>query len=402
MTLKEIGMAIGIAEERFQNMPEGFLAKMEAYYPIPEARRGELCSDERIDRLQERFAFFGAYYEAAKDRWQAVLQDELRKTWIDVCSLFVIDYDYEDIVHLPSPEPNGTLAGDMMMVFIHVPSVEAAYAKYLARGFDHDFALSIIHRFRDSFHHTSVNVVGRPAWIGMYFYWCTMYIKARLFSTHGFNFELHRFRLAYILRSKATGELLPLSIEQQLHSSGLALGSAGAEDPEDSVTAFFEETDSEYIGFPAIDGYFSLEKHRYPKTQWELVIRPGEVSIAIHIPRRTDISHENFRNALLAAKEIAATGYKDYAPKLFSCSTWLLSPQLEALLKPGSKILGFGNEFVRFPRKGNGKSVFSYVFPQNFRGEYSDLPEDTSLMRAVKAKYLAGDYILDFSGVIPL
>ena len=202
---------------------------MESYYPLPAERRGELCSGECIDRLQERFAFFGEYYEAAKVRWQAVLRDDLRKTWVDVCSLFVIDYDFEDIVHLPIPEPNGTPAGDMMMLFILAPSVEAAYAKYLERGFDADFALNIVQRFHPILHHTSVNVVGRPAWIGKYFYWCVLYIKARLFFSHGFNFELHRFRLAYILRNKATGELLPLSVGQEVHPSGLVLGSAGVE-----------------------------------------------------------------------------------------------------------------------------------------------------------------------------
>ena len=31
-----------------------------------------------------------------------------------------------------------------------------------------------------------------------------------------------------------------------------------------------------------------------------------------------------------------------------------------------------------------------------------ELPEDTSLMRALKAHYLAGGYILDYNGVIGL
>ena len=104
MTLNEIAKEIGVV--KYDTIPEG----MFAYYPVPEDRKGELCSLEMIERLQERFEFFGDYFEAAKERWAAVEKDELRKTWIDVASLYMIDNEYEKITKIPVPEPDSCSA----------------------------------------------------------------------------------------------------------------------------------------------------------------------------------------------------------------------------------------------------------------------------------------------------
>ena len=71
------------------------------------------------------------------------------------------------------------------------------------------------------------------------------------------------------------------------------------------------------------------------------------------------------------------------------------------MLKPGSKILSFGECYTRYPRlDAGGKSVFSFVFPKTFKGPYEELPEDTSLMRALKQHYIDGKFVLWYSGVI--
>ncbi|MBR2615416.1 MAG: hypothetical protein IKC69_01925 [Clostridia bacterium] len=399
MTLNEIAKEIGVV--KYDTIPEG----MFAYYPVPEDRKGELCSLEMIERLQERFEFFGDYFEAAKERWAAVEKDELRKTWIDVASLYMIDNEYEKITKIPVPEPDRdvpNMAGDLLQLFIHVPSIEAAYDTYIKRGFDHEFALSVVQRFRGNIRHTSENIMGRPTMIGMYFRWCCLYTKARLFVTGGFNFEVHRFSLAYIIRNKKTGEILPLSKNDKMHRSGLVLGSAGATDEEGAYEVTFEETEDAYIGHPARNSYFTKEKEVFPKSEWEMVMKPGDNSCGIHIPKNADVTPASFRKALDSAREFLKKGYSDCDPKMFTCASWLLSPQLEEVLKPTSNILAFGREFIRYPRKGNGKAPFSFVFPQSFRGPLEELPEDTSLQRALKAKYIAGEAIIDFAGVIEL
>ena len=62
MTLNEIAKQIGV--KNYDAIPEG----MFHYYPLPEERKKELCSMEMIERLQEKFNFFGEYFDDVKER----------------------------------------------------------------------------------------------------------------------------------------------------------------------------------------------------------------------------------------------------------------------------------------------------------------------------------------------
>lgn len=398
MILNEIARDIGITKDN--NVPEA----MHAYYPIPPNRERELCNIALIEHLQQKFDFFGDYYEAVKKSWAALEQDKKRKAWVDAASLYMLDHDYEDVVKLPVPKPDGTLAGDLLSLFIHLPSIEKAYEGYIKRGFSAEFAMSYIKRYYGSLKHVSEKVVGRPALNGVFYRWLCLYTKTRMFDTHGFDFELHRFQEGYILRNKENGQILPCSVNQMLHRSGLPLGCAGAEDPKGAVEACFQETECAYLGHPVEDYRFSLEKNLYPKTVWELAVQPGDFTIVVHIGKNPDISPENFCSAIEIAKKIARERYGDMRPKMLSTHSWLLCPELENMLRPDAKILSFARNFIRFPlSNASGKSVFGFVFPYGAHlRPLEELPEDTSLMRALKAHYLAGGCILDYNGVIAL
>lgn len=398
MILHEIAKDIGIT--KYNDIPEA----MHAYYPIPSNRKKELCNMALIEHLQQKFDFFRDYYEAVRKSWEALEQDEKRKAWVDAAALFMLDHDYEDAVKIPVPKPDGTLAGDLLSLFIHLPSIEKAYEDYIKRGFSAEFAMSYMKRYYGSLKHVSEKVVGRPALNGVYYRWLCLYTKTRMFDTHGFNFELHRFQEAYILRNKVSGQIVPCSINQMLHRSGLPLGCAGAEDPEDAVEACFQETEHAYFGHPVQEHKFSLKKKQYPKAEWELAMQPGDYTIVVHIANSSDISPENFCAAIESAKLIAKERYCDLEPKMLSTHSWLLCPELENMLRPDAKILSFARSFIRFPlSNASGKSVFGFVFPSGSHlCPLEELPEDTSLMRALKAHYLSGGYILDYNGVIAL
>ena len=81
-------------------------------------------------------------------------------------------------------------------------------------------------------------------------------------------------------------------------------------------------------------------------------------------------------------------------------TSWLLNPRLKPLQKPNSRITQFAECFVRYPEKDvDAGSVFSFVFVRKPE-DLNDLPEDTSLRRALKKIYLEGDGIHRFHGAI--
>lgn len=395
MILNDIAKEIGVL--KYDLIPEG----MHQYYPVPEDRKAQLCSVELIDRLQERFDFFGEYHQAARAAWLELEKNERMKAYVDAAGLYMLDN--ESINKNAVPELDGTPIMDFFGLYIHLPSIERGYAKYLQRGFDEEAARSYMRTYYNCLASAAKNVPGRPALVKMLFSWQCLYAKARIFRYGGFNFELHPHKDSNVLKNKITGEILPLSISQKITADGKIFGSAGETEEKGTFEATFEETEDSYIGYPAVNGYYVNKKTVFPKSEWTLLMKQGESAVGIHIPKECDISPDAFRAALEGAKRIIKENFGEYRPKMFHCYSWLISKELDSMLKPGSKILSFGECFTRYPHKDSaGRSVFNFVFPTDFNGPYEELPEDTSLMRALKKHYIDGRFVLNYAGVIEL
>ncbi|MBR3837955.1 MAG: hypothetical protein IKJ74_07450 [Clostridia bacterium] len=397
MILNEIAKEIGVL--KYDLVPEG----MHKYYPVPRERKAHLCSAELIDHLQERFDFFGEYHQAVRDAWLELEKNERMKAYVDAACLYMMDNEYEMVTKIKIPEFDGTPVKDFFALYIHLPSIDGAYEKYLQRGFDAETVKLYMKNYYNCLANAEKGVPGRPALTRTFFSWQCLYTKARLFRHGGFNFEVHRHGDANILKNKVTGEVVPVAIPQKISANGMVFGSVGETDEEGAFEATFEETEDAYVGYPAKGCRYVNEKTVFPKSEWVMLMKPGDNFIAVHIPRGSDISVEAFRAAREGAKKIIKQGFSEYDPKMFHCYSWLLSKDLEPMLKPDSKILAFGNTWIRYPQKdASGKSVFSFVFPATFNGPYEDLPEDTSLMRALKKHYIEGKVVLSYAGVIEL
>lgn len=176
------------------------------------------------------------------------------------------------------------------------------------------------------------------------------------------------------------------------------LGSAGAEDPEGSFDADFQEDEKAFYGHLAVGGKASAERTVCAKAEWECILRPGDEVLGVHIPRKTDLSPEavlrSFRGSLAFGKGL----FPERAPKGLVCTTWLLSADLYEILPADSKILGFSDLFLRIPIKSNGMGLMEFVFPGH-EGPLETLPETTSLQRKIKARMLSGGFVHAAAGV---
>ena len=77
-----------------------------------------------------------------------------------------------------------------------------------------------------------------------------------------------------------------------------------------------------------------------------------------------------------------------------------MSPELAEVVKPTSNLLAFQRSYMRYPVHTKGEDVLNFVFMLRYT-TYADLPEDTSLQRALKARYLAGGRLYEYGGVMP-
>lgn len=396
MSFQEIATALEIAE---------YPLALDHYYPIPEDRVDELCSLALIDRLQERFQLFGIYYPDVRAGYQDLINDPVRKACMDVYSLYLKDSTTEDARQLTCPRRNGTPGSNMLALLIHLPSVEANYHNMISRGFSHSEAMSCLQAYNIYLWEVKEFRYGFVGLTPAVSRWLTYFTKGEFIYPGfcGLNYQiisLPQDKTPYFFKSRKTGQVLPVfAHKQQIHRSGIPLGSAGAVDTKNSFETTFKETDTTYIGHPVIDYKVSPILEILSKQEWELVLGPGDDAISVHLFFQSDLTPETVTKSMDVAKGIAIRCFPERNFKAFYCSSWILSPVLNEVLGDQAKISSFSSRFVRYPGLSEAKSVYPYVFPGTY-ASVEELPEATSLQRGLKQRILAGELIYDTKGII--
>ena len=141
-------------------------------------------------------------------------------------------------------------------------------------------------------------------------------------------------------------------------------------------------------------GFFNLTRFALGRLQFEIVEFGGEYDngelkltpkskvINVHIPRTlTPLDRKSTIESYRLAAEF-------FGPRLdgsiaFTCSSWLLFPRHREMLKDGSNILAFMNDYdiVSSGEYSNYNEVWR-LFDKNYDGDPSHLPTDSSLRRA--------------------
>lgn len=392
MTFSEIALSLGIRE-----YPE----ILDTIYQ--EVARGAKPLFDRalIDRHHTERELFGQFYDDVIRGLEDLERKPNAYTYAVVGAYYMQRTSQQEGKRLPLPEPDGSPALDMLPLFILLPMAQHGIDEYIRRGTSREDAEALMRVFRSDL---SVNIRrhGRPGVDRLYFNWTTLFIHALIFPCGGFKFNLSTSgRFFYVLRSKQDGTVAVLLHDRDIHRTGNILGSAGLEDTEGSFHIEVTQTDDAWIGH-AVGENCLMEStpRRFPKADWELVIAPGDCVLAIHIPAGTPLTPEATRNAIRAAFAHTEKYYADYAPKAIHCGSWLLNPELNDILGEDSNICAFASLFHRHPTKCQGQGVFNFVFKTSVNPKLEDLPEDTRLQRALKAKYLAGGYHHNFGGYI--
>jgi len=92
------------------------------------------------------------------------------------------------------------------------------------------------------------------------------------------------------------------------------------------------------------------------------------------------------------ARDFFARYFPQYAPKCFTCHSWLLSPDFAKILDEESNIVRFMRLWIQAPCKpDDSRQASQRAFGLNFsREQLENAPENTRLQRALKAHLLSG------------
>ena len=145
----------------------------------------------------------------------------------------------------------------------------------------------------------------------------------------------------------------------------------------------------------------SAKLFRIGQLEYEMTRLDGEPIVSLHIPTDVDLRPEVLRPSVKAGLAEFCRLFPEYADKKVYCHSWLMSPLLKQMLRPGSNILRFQDMFDMDAEAVPGNGVLLWVF-KNPKLPKEDLPENTSLQRTLKQFFLDGGQFLEGKGFLRL
>lgn len=397
-TLASLMNSLGINKYpvRWENI---FKSAMEKY----EANGCDLVDEKKLCDINNKYNVFTRYFSQILRAAKLIRENEQLSRFLTLLGMAMPDRSAfrNDIKSLELPKaPIGVdpLGYDLVSFFVFPITIPATYAEYHAHKVPEHIIRKTLMDYENCIKGYELRN-GKPGYNMSYFRWGQLIVDSLLLRIGRFNFEMQpSFSGCIKVFRNQSGEQKTLVDGIKLHRSGFALGIPKYEEEEGAYDANFIETDEYWEGYPVIEGgRAACERIRIEKQFWKLFLQQGDPVISVHIPANEDFSPEICEQSYIEAGRIIKTCYPEFKYKAFTCHSWLMDPQLEKILKPGSNIIAFQRKYTRFPSISSGRGVFFFVFLKEY-DQLQDLPENTSLERALKKHYIEGNYIYEPGG----
>lgn len=122
--------------------------------------------------------------------------------------------------------------------------------------------------------------------------------------------------------------------------------------------------------------------------------------IFLHIPADADLSDGAVDASLAEARAFFCKYFPAFADAEYVCESWMLSPALGEILPETSRVRRFSERFSVVFWEEDSPAFRDWIFPSAVTAPVKELPEETSLQRAVKRHLLAGGKIGWAEGVL--
>jgi len=356
------------------------------------------------DELHRKYGCFSKYGNVYKDAAKQTGEDEVLGRFLTLLAMALQDQQYisadlKEFSRPKTPEGKEPLAYDMVTGLALCSQIETGVENMRKRNFPEEKIKEVLSIAIGCVSTTERKNNGAPGYELLS--WAQYYIQAKLLLIERLEVEFFtKFVSDAIVYKNKKGDIVTLAHELLLHRDGFALGATNYEDEEGSYTAYVEETEGAWIGQPfKVNGFVSEEKIELSKQEWEKVLQKGDPVLGLHIPPFGKMTPEQIDKTIEEAKIFAKEHFPDYEYKAFTCVSWLMDPQLDEILEADSNIVKFRRRFHSLTRKSDGTGVFNFIFNKpNMNFEIKDLPENSSLQRALKKHYLEGKVIYGLEG----
>lgn len=359
---------------------------------------------ERIIKLNEKYNFL-------RYRLDDILAgcDEVKKDELLVIFVYVLAAIYEagktptywDVDHnvvlmgIPDRERFDT---DIAPLYSSFFFLEKMIAEYERRGMPFDIisdTLQAMEKEMDDYY-TMMGRVGMRRYVGWYGNWTSL----RLISIGRFQFRIWKHTAPNRVYKKGDDYKI-LMDEVWMHKKGMFFGSSGQTDEEGKYYAEIKEEGGAVIGYAANElGEVDPELCRLEG--YEEVLRKGDDVLDVHIPADLPLTPEICQASYERAKEVLSKCYPECNFKGIVCHSWMLEKRLESITGKPSNVTKFMDAYYGYPLKSSGGGVYSFVYKIPAPLPADQLPENTSMQKAIKKFLSEGNYFYEKGGFMPM
>jgi len=232
----------------------------------------------------------------------------------------------------------------------------------------------------------------------MNFYTCSIFLHDR------FYFIVHRFQDEFTMfRHVRTGKVAALRhAGETFRGDGQKDGVNGISDAAGRFVTEWSETD-ETVRANRINpmGFVEREPVVLAKSEWEPVLRKGDMLLALHIPSGPGYTPERLKASMRMALDFYARYFPELPIRGFWSESWLYDPALSLLLDPEkSNIVQVQRQMYVYPVSEGDRMLRHELFGDR-NADPLTAPARTSLQKAA-AEYMRKGGRFHTSGMIVL
>ncbi len=357
-----------------------FDAAMEEY-----AEKGSfIAEDERISECISRFGIFKKWEDALCEAASGIRKNELLLQYVYLLKHAVqMEGVFDELLEIELPENEAeALSYDFASLFALLPLLPEMEARLEKRNLPREVIMDCFQEFEanaDNFY-----AQFKKPGLRHHVVWLYKFIHCMILRVGRLNFEIFKGFDAYVTVFESKDGRHEILLSGKCFSAEI------------------KETDAAYIGFRSNPlRPDEREEVTLLKSEWKPFLKRDDPIVSVHIPAGRGLLPELCEASYAKMLEILRTYYPDYKYKIFSCEhSWLMEPHLADFLPENANIMQFQKKYTLYQNDANGKGVYTFLFHVPEDTPLAELPEDSSLRRAIKKLYLDGGKILEQGGLI--
>jgi len=372
---------------------EGMVPFYEKGLKMKEKLGGAIADKERLIRLNDEYNFLRKWHEDIYKAADIIKEDDdlLLYNYILAC----IIKEKADASLLPPPD-KGVIETDFSPLFGLLWFAEDMIEEMKKRGLPQSVISDTMQCF-DAEINDYYDMVGRSG-MRVYVGWFLLFVYGKIIRVGRLNFEFTTLKNSIKVYKKG-GDIKILVDGQDMHKKGMVFGSGGQDDEEGKFFAGIEENGDTVTGYTANE-FGECIPEKITLEGYECIAKKGDEMVGIHIPAHESFDVEVCKKSIRDFTAILKKCYPEKNIKIYHCGSWMLCKKLKGIMGRETNITKFADLFINYPSKSAGEGVYSFLFHLPSPIDPKDLPENSSMQRAVKKYLMEGNYFFEGCGII--